>query len=149
MTARWKWLIAIAGLLVANMIAMVILAVAANRAGAQVIPDYYAKATRYDDELASSTRSQALGWRVDVSIAGNVIDATVVDASGAAIREATVRITGYQRAHASDVVDVVMATAGAGHYRGTMPGRRGWYDLVVRVDARGERYTKRLVVEAR
>jgi nitrogen fixation protein FixH len=149
MTARWKWLIAIAGLLVANLIAMVILAVAANRGGAQVIPDYYAKATRYDDELASSTRSQALGWRVDVSIAGDAIDATVVDASGAAITGATVRITGYQRAHASEVVVVVLAAVDAGHYRGAMPGRRGWYDLVARVDARGERYTRRLVVEVR
>jgi nitrogen fixation protein FixH len=149
MTACWKWLIAIAGLLVANMIAMVILAVIANRGGAQVIPDYYVRATHYDEELASSTRSQALGWRVDVAVAGDTVDATVVDASGSAITGATVRITGYQRAHASDVVDVVLTAADAGRYRGAMPGRRGWYDLVVRVDARGESYTRRLVVERR
>ncbi len=89
MTARWKWLLAIAGLLVANVIAMMALAVAANHGGAQVIPDYYAKATHYDDELDSSSRSQALGWRVEVTVAGDVIDATVVDASGAPITGAT------------------------------------------------------------
>jgi nitrogen fixation protein FixH len=149
MTARRKWLMAIGGLLVANVLAMVTLAVVANRGGAQVIPDYYTRATRYDDELTGSMRSQALGWRVDVSVTRDAIDATVVDASGAAISGATVRITGYQRAHASDVIDVVLTTADAGHYRGTMTGRRGWYDLVASVDARGERYTKRLVVESR
>ncbi len=149
MTARWKWLLAIAGLLVANVIAMMALAVAANHGGAQVIPDYYAKATHYDDELDSSSRSQALGWRVEVTVAGDVIDATVVDASGAPITGATVRITGYQRAHASEVVDVALTATTAGHYRGAMPSRRGWYDLVARVDARDAHYTNRVVVEAR
>lgn len=149
MTARWKWLLAIAGLLVANVIAMVTLAVAANHGGAQVIPDYYAKATHYDDELDSSSRSRALGWRVDVAVAGDAIDATVIDASGAPITGATVRITGYQRAHASEVVDVALIATTAGHYRGAMPRRRGWYDLVVWVDARDAHYTNRVVVELR
>ncbi|HEX3757695.1 MAG TPA: FixH family protein [Kofleriaceae bacterium] len=149
MTARWKWLLAIAGLLAANVVAMGILAVVAHRGGAQVIPDYYARAAHYDDELVSSSQSRALGWRVDVSVTGNAIDATVVDASGAPIDGAAVRITGYQRAHASDVVDVVLAATPGGHYRGMLPGRRGSYDLVARVEARGVRYTNRVVVEAR
>lgn len=149
MTARWKWLLAIVGLLVANVIAMMTLAVAANHGGAQVIPDYYAKATRYDDELDSSSRSQALGWRIDIAVAGAVINATVVDAAGAPIIGATVRVTGYQRAHAAEVVDVALTATTAGHYRGAMPTRHGWYDLVARVDARDARYTKRVVVEVR
>ena len=149
MTAAWKWLLAIAGLLVANVVGMVILAVVAHHGRAQVIPDYYARAAHYDDELASSSRSRALGWRVEVSATGDAIDARVLDASGAPITGATVRITGYQRAYASDVVDIALAPAGAGHYRGAMPARRGWYDLVVRVDARGDRYTDHLAVEAR
>lgn len=149
MTAHWKWLSAIAGLLAANVIAMVILAVVASRGGAQVIPDYYARATHHDDEQASSSRSLALGWRVDVSVAGAVINASVADASGAPITGAAVHITGYQRAHASDVVDIVLAATGGGDYRGAMPARRGWYDLVARVDARGVRYTDRVVLEVR
>lgn len=149
MTARWKWLLAIVGLLVGNVVAMVILAVAANRAGAQVIPDYYTKATHYDDELARSSSSQALGWRVDVVVAGDALEATVVDSSGAPISDATVHLTGYQRAHAADVVDITLVAGSAGHYRGAMPARRGSYDLVARVDARGAHYTNRIVVEAR
>jgi nitrogen fixation protein FixH len=149
MTAWWKWLLAITGLLAANVVAMGILAVVACHDGAQVIPDYYARAAHYDDELASSSRSQALGWHVEVSVAGDAIDATVIDAAGAPIDGAEVRVTGYQRAHASDAVDVLLAARGAGHYRGALPGRRGSYDLVARVDARGAHYTRRLVVEAR
>jgi nitrogen fixation protein FixH len=149
MTARWKWLIAVGGLLAANMVAMIVLLVVAHRDGAQVIPDYYARATHYDDELTSSSRSLALGWRLDVSVAGDAIDASVVDASGAPITGAAVHVTGYQRAHASDVVDIALAATGGGHYRGAMPARRGWYDLVARVDARGVRYTRRVVVEVR
>jgi hypothetical protein len=45
MMARWKWPLAIAGLLIANVIGMVILMVAANRSGAQVIPSYDSWAT--------------------------------------------------------------------------------------------------------
>jgi nitrogen fixation protein FixH len=149
MNARWRWLLAIAGLLLANVIAMVTLAVAANHGSAQVIPDYYAKATHYDDELDRSTRSQALGWRIDIADASDAIEATVVDASGAPITGASVRLTGYQRAHASELVDIALIATSAGHYRGVMPKRRGWYDLVARIEAHGAYYTRRIVIEAR
>ncbi len=149
MTAQLKWIIAIAGLLGANVVAMVVLAVVANHGTSQVIPDYYARAAHYDDELARSTVSHALGWHVDVAIAGGAIDATVRDATGQLIDGAQVRITGYQRAHASDAVDVALSAAAAGHYGGTVRAQRGWYDVVAIVDARGARYTQHVVVEAR
>jgi nitrogen fixation protein FixH len=149
MTAQRTWLVAIAGLLGVNVVAMIVLAVVANHGTSQVIPDYYARAAHYDDELARSTVSQALGWRVDVAIDRGAIAATVRDAAGQAIDGAQVRITGYQRAHASDAVDVALSVAATGHYRGTVPARRGWYDLVAVVDARGARYTQHVVVEAR
>src|SRR5678815_6106383 len=114
MTAGWKWLLAIGGLLAANVISMVILAVMAHHGRAQVIPDYYARATHYDDELESASHSRALGWRVEVSATGDAIDARAVDAAGAPITGATVRITGYQRAYASDIVDIELASAGTG-----------------------------------
>src|SRR5262245_17251709 len=126
MTARWKWLLAIAGLLAANVVAMVTLAVAAHHGGAQVIPDYYAQAPHYDDDLDRSSRSRALGWRVELAAAGRAIDATVVDAAGAPITDAVVQLTGYQRAHAGETVDIALAATSAGHYRGAMPARRGW-----------------------
>jgi nitrogen fixation protein FixH len=149
MTARWKWLLAIASLLAANVIAMVTLAVVANRGGAQVIPDYYAKATRYDDELSRSAASRALGWHVEIAMAGRTVDAVVSDASGAPIDRAAVRITGYQRAHAVDTVDVVLTASSGGHYRGAIPGRLGWYDLVASIDTAAAHFSQRVVIEAR
>lgn len=149
MTARWKWLLAIVGLLAANTVAMLTLAVAANRDGAQVIPDYYARATHYDDELDRASRSRALGWRVDLAVAGDAIDATLADASGAPINGARVRITGYHRAHAAETVDIPLVATSPGHYRGAMPKRRGRYDLVTRIDARNAHYTSQVVLEAR
>jgi nitrogen fixation protein FixH len=148
MTPGRKWLVAIAGLLGANVVAMVVLAVLANNGTSQVIPDYYARATHYDDELARSTVSQALGWHVEVAIASGAIDATLRDAAGHAIDGAQVRITGYQRAHASDAVDVALSAAATGHYGGVVRAQPGRYDLVAIVDARGARYTQHLVVEA-
>ena len=149
MTARTTWTVAIAGLLGVNVIAAVTLAVLAHRGGAQVIPDYYAKASHYDDQMARSAVSQALGWRVDVQLAGGVVDATVVDAAGRSIDDARVRVTGYQRAHASEPIDVVLTAAADGRYRGTVAARRGWYDLEVTASAGASRFSRLVAVEAR
>jgi len=149
MTASFKWILAIVGLLVANMIAMVILAVVANNGTNQVIPDYYAKATHYDDEMARSAASQALGWQVVVAITHDAIDVAVSDAAGKPLEGAEVRVAGYQRAHAADLLDQVLASAGAGHYRAASPERAGWYDLTVLVTSGGAHYSQHVVVEAR
>ncbi len=149
MTPRSAWILAIVGLLATNVVAMVIIAVAASCGSAQVIPDYYARAAHYDDELARSAASRALGWRVDLTMTPGAIDAAVSDASGKPIGGAEVRITGYQRAHAAESLDVVLSAVTAGRYRGLVRQRRGWYDLIAAVDAGGAHYTQHIVVEAR
>jgi len=149
MNAHRTWPLAIAGLLAVNVLAAVILAVLANRGAAQVIPDYYAKATHYDDELARSTASRALGWQVDVTLVGGRIDASVRDADGAPIDAARVRVTGYQRAHAAERMDVELIATARGHYGGVMSGRTGWYDLEASVETGGAHFTRRVVAEAR
>jgi nitrogen fixation protein FixH len=149
MTASVKWIFAIVGLLAANVIAMVILAVFANRGTNQVIPDYYAKAAHYDDEMARSSVSKALGWQVVVAITNRSIDVAVSDAAGKPLDGAEVRVTGYQRAHASDPLDQVLAIAGPGHYRAASHARAGWYDVTAFVTLGAAHYTQHIVVEAR
>jgi nitrogen fixation protein FixH len=149
MTPRLRWVIAIAGLLFTNVVAMVILAVAANHGAAQVIPAYYDKAAHYDDEIDRASASHALGWHAEASIAAGAIDVTVSDAAGQAIDGAKVRITGYQRAHAADTLDVELVTVGAGHYRGSVHERRGWHDLTIVADRGGAHYLQHVVVEVR
>lgn len=148
MTPRLSWLLAIVGLLAANVIAMMILAVA-SAGGTQVIPAYYDKAAHYDDELDRASASRALGWRAEVAFAGGAIDVTVSDAAGRAVDGARVRITGYQRAHASESLDVELAMIGAGHYRSTVHGRRGWHDLTIAADRGDAHFTQRVAIEAR
>jgi len=138
-----KWILGIVGLLAANVIAMVILAVTANSGRAQVIPSYYDQALKYDDVLDEAARSAKLGWHVDAVIEHGVVTVTVRDAAGAPIRDANVRVRGYLRTHADAPFDlqgdkVALPTAAA-----------GWYDLVVVVERGGDRHTRKLSVEAR
>jgi len=149
MTAATKWIVAIAALLGGNVIAMVTLAVLANNGTNQVIPDYYAKASHYDDELARSSVSRALGWHLELTVSDGAIDAAVHDAAGRPLAGARVRITGYQRAHAAAPVDVELTAAPDGRYRGALGSRRGWYDLIAAVDLGAAHYTQHVVVEAR
>lgn len=149
MTAPVKWIVAIVGLLAANVIAMVVLAVLANNGTNQVIPDYYAKAAHYDDEMARSSVSQALGWNVVVVLANGWIEVAVSDAAGKPLDGAAVRVTGYQRAHASEPLDQVLARARPGHYRAASHVRAGWYDVTAFVTSGAAHYTQHVVVEAR
>lgn len=149
MTARRKWPLAIGGLLIGNVIAMVVLAVVANDGGTQVIPAYYDRAAHYDDELARASASRALGWHAEVAIAAGAIDVTVSDAAGRAVDGARVRVTGYQRAHAGEPVDVELARVGDGQYRAGVRERRGWHDLTVVADRGDAHYQQRVAVEAR
>jgi nitrogen fixation protein FixH len=149
MTPRLTWALAIVGLLGANVVAMTILAVTANNGGTQVIPAYYDKAAHYDDELDRARASRALGWHADAVMSGGALEVVVVDAAGAAIDGALVRVTGYQRAHAEDPFDLTLVAAGAGHYRGQLRGRRGWHDLTVLADRAGARYAQHVAIEAR
>lgn len=148
MTAGMKWLLAIAGLLVGNAIAMIVLTVVANDGETQVIAQYYDKAVHFDDQLASEASSRALGWHAEVAIVDGAIEVAVADRAGDAIGDARVRVTGYQRAHAAEPVDVELAASGGGLYRGSVMTRRGWHDLTVVAERDGVRYTQRVVVEA-
>jgi nitrogen fixation protein FixH len=149
MTASRTWILAIVGLLAANVVAMAILAVLAHHGTSQVIPDYYAKAAHYDDEMARSAASQALGWQVRVTIVDGSTYVTVSDAAGRPLDGAQVRVTGYHRAHAAALLDQVLVPGGPGHYRADSHARPGWYDLTALVTAGGARYTQHVVVEAR
>src|SRR5215831_15723992 len=102
MTPRLRWIVAIAGLLAGNVIAMIILALVATSGGTQVIPAYYDRAVHYDDELDRAAASRALGWHAEVAIAAGAIDVTVSDGAGHAVDGARVHVSGYQRAHAAE-----------------------------------------------
>jgi nitrogen fixation protein FixH len=151
-TPRKAWVIAIVGLLGVNVLAMVILAVVATDGGTQVIPAYYDKAAHYDDEIDRARVSRALGWHAGVVMAGGAIEVVLSDAASRAVDGATVRVTGYHRAHAADPFDVGLAPIGGGRYRGEVRDRPGWpglSDLTVLAERGGAHYLQHVAVEAR
>lgn len=147
MKAHRTWLFAIGGLLAVNVIAVTALATLANSGATQIIPDYDVKASRFDAEMTRGEANRRLGWQAAILIAGDAIEARVSDADGRPIEGARVEVSGYQRAHAAAPFDAVLAANGNA-YRGTIHGRRGWYDVQVSVDARGAHFTQQLAIEA-
>ena len=150
MSAKWKWTIAIVGLLVGNIVAMVVLMMAASSTSPAIVPDYYERAAHYDRAIDEAARSRALGWTSDVRIAGASVEVAVRDRSGAPIDGATVKISGYARAHANTAIEASLVATGSGTYRATLPSSAlGMHDLTVVVDRRDERFVASVTVEAR
>ncbi|HEY4243240.1 MAG TPA: FixH family protein [Kofleriaceae bacterium] len=101
MTPARKWIVAITGLLGANVLASVALAMTAAHGSSQVIPDYYERAVHYDDAIDQAATDRRLGWHVDTAVTPAGLVVHVRDAAGAPLAGATIDVTGYQRAHAS------------------------------------------------
>jgi nitrogen fixation protein FixH len=148
MTAGAKWIFAIVGLLVGNVLAMVLLFVAAHHGSSQVIPSYYERAVHYDDAIDQAAHNRALGWRVDAAIAHGEIVATALDRDGAPLDGAHVHITATARGRRLAPVDSDLVAGGAGRYRGAPTATRGWHDLTIVVERDGARYVREVAVEA-
>ena len=149
MNATVKWILAIVGLLGANVTAMMILATSAHRDNAQIIPDYYARAATYDDAMAEAARSRSLGWSTDVTMTAGPVEVHVRDATGHALEAADVRVAGYQRSKLAGRFEVRLTPVGDGTYRAPVPSGQGVHDLAITVEREGRRFTDARVVEAR
>jgi hypothetical protein len=93
-------------------------------------PDYYAKAVAWDSTLAQERRNRALGWRVLPSLSawaparGAKLEVRVVDAAGAAIRNAEVRVSAFAVARSGARVDTTLTEARE-TYEAILPILRG------------------------
>ena len=149
MSASTKWITAIVGLLAANVIAMVILATVANVGHSEVIPDYYAKAAHYDDEMAQAVVNQRLAWRVDARIIGGELAVEVHDAAGRPIDGARLVVSGAPRTHAASRFELAPLPREAGRYTVAADDYPGVHDLTIVVERGGDRFVARAVVDAR
>jgi hypothetical protein len=114
-----KWIFAIVGLLLGNLIAMGILIGAAQADKPQVIPQYYDRAAHYNDAI------------------------------GKPLTGALVQIAGTNRAGVAGSFDVKAAEATPGQYRIDGARQRGIYDLGIVVARGSEKFVQRAMVEAR
>jgi nitrogen fixation protein FixH len=148
MSAKTNWTLAILGLLGGNLLAMGIIAFTAHAKQAQIIPAYDVAAAHHDDTMAEAERSHALGWSATVEIRAGMAVVRVVDATGAALRDARVRVLGYPRAHAIDRIEVALVALGDGTHQAPLRAT-GWHDLTIVVERGDEAFSQRAVVEAR
>jgi len=147
MSAKTKWVVAIVGLLVGNVLAMMVLIVAAHTGGSRVLPSYYDQAVHYDDRIDEDARDRQLAWQVDVRIERGIVSVTARDASGRPVAGARVSVDGVERARARSITGALAETR-AGEYRAELGGA-GWIDLVIAVERGGDRFVRRLAIEAR
>ncbi len=147
MTARARWVGAIVGLLVFNVLATGVLIAAAHHGASRVIPSYYEQAVRYDDVLAQAARDAALGWRVEATLGSEVV-VRVHDRTGTPLDGARVRVSGMARASGVQL-DGALAGAGDGEYRAPLAHGRGWHDLTIAVERGADAYVGRVAIEAR
>ena len=96
-------------------------------------PDYYKKAITWDSTLAQGRQNTALGWRltaqVDRVVAGTTtrLSARLVDATGALIDGATVRVSAFPVARAGEVQHATLGLT-----------RAGVYDVPLAIERRGQ-----------
>jgi hypothetical protein len=125
MSAGLKWILAIVGLLVGNLIAMVVLVVSANGDRVQVIPEYYDRAVHYDREIDQAAKNRELGWQVHTRGDGKVV-VDVRDRDGSTLVGAEVHAQATPRT----------------------PGQvRGIHDVAITVTRGDDRFFDRTTVE--
>lgn len=109
-------------------------------------PDYYDRALHWDDELAQRERNARLGWRaaptLDVAAAQGTLQVRLADAVGAPVRDATVRVSAFPIARATQVVEATLAPRADGAYAAPFPVQRsGAWEVRVEAVRGGDRFT--------
>ena len=125
MSAATKWILAIVGLLVGNVVAMGVLIGAANAGRSKVLPDYYQRAVHYDDAIEQAAKNRELGWSADAKFERSALVVVVRDRDGVAIQH----------------VETIDAPRGR--------GVQGVHDVTVTAVRGSDRYVEHLVVEAK
>ena len=134
------WPLAIVALLLFGISTAVgTLVIAHSDGGAQVVEDYYQKAANWDAHAAEQAASQALGWRVTLTLAStpdapHTTDLTIHDAQGQPVTDlaGTLRAFRPNRVGALDETSLSALPDAPGHYRQTLTlTERGLWDFEV------------------
>jgi nitrogen fixation protein FixH len=156
MKRGYQWPIAMAGLLALTVAANVGVAIVASGDPSFAIePDYYRKAIAWDSALEQSRANADLGWRIEPALdafargKGAALRVRILDASGAPISRAAVRVSALHNARARDVIEDSLRPSGGGEYVATLPiARAGQWELRFDVRAGGARFTSTARIEA-
>ena len=149
MSARTRWLGIIIGLLVGNAVAVfALMRVSAGEARRRVLPDYYERAAAWDSTMAERQASDALGWKVDVTVAGRELTLTVSDRGGAPVADAAVELVAVPRGRVDQTIKAAAVAVAPGVYRVSLVGERGGlHDVAVRIQRGADRFVGDRLVE--
>lgn len=144
-----RWPLIIISLLGIHVVLMLTAAAIATHDGSfTVLPDYYRKAVHWDESRAAQRASDALGWKLAIDpattinpLGGRAITLTLTDAQDRSIDGATVKLSCYHHAHASDPVAVTLKQTAPGKFESTLPMRyAGFWQFNITADAGGKRF---------
>jgi nitrogen fixation protein FixH len=151
------WPLAIAGVLATTVAANVwVSAIASDDPSFAIEQDYYKKAIAWDSTLAQAHTNLALGWHLTPTLgpirSGKLASLRVAltDTTGAAISNATVRVSALQVSRANDVHRVTLVASAGGMYSGQIDARLpGQWELRFDVTSGTTHFTDVSRVEAR
>jgi nitrogen fixation protein FixH len=132
--------------------------VAMDDPGFALEPEYYTRATHFDQEVARRTASARLGWSARIVALGapNAVDRielALVDREGQPVTGARMKVVAFANGHAAQRFDLELDEPAPGRFQGRVPvprlglwelrvsARRGDADFVTRL--RGEWPTQR------
>jgi hypothetical protein len=146
MSPAFKWIGAIAGLLLANVGASAVLIVESSRGASRVIPDYYERGVHYDDRIDEASRDRTLGWHVDVTPSDGALTVFATDRGGSPLGHAVVHVVAEERSSGARH-ELATSSNIAGAYRAES-ALHGWLDLSIAVERDGQRYAEQTAVLA-
>lgn len=142
------WPIAVAAILGTTVAGnFVVLYLANDDPSFAIEPDYYAKALRWDDEMAQERRNAELGWRLaptlgPVTGGGATLTVRLTDAAGAPLRGATLRVAALHLAHAAAIERATLVAGAGGEYTVRLPvAHDGQWELRFEATRGAERFT--------
>ncbi len=106
-----------------------------------VEPEYYQKATHWDQSVAEQVQSDKLGWRVvfvEPPTVGQPVRVRVVDVGGHALKDAKVSLVTFHHATASRRFELTLTPDAAGDAMVAgefVPDRAGLWEFRWKVDA--------------
>lgn len=127
------WPYAIVGLLAMNAgIVGITVYVASNDRSFAVVPAYYEKASRWDQEMAARRKEAALGWSLsfnigapDLKTGSRLLAASMTDCDGQPLEEASLSVEAFHNASARERVILDLTPSGRpGEFAATLPNAR-------------------------
>lgn len=146
MSAATRWTLVIVGILLGTVAAVVTLIVLAVKTQTKPLPNYYERATHYDNDIAAAERSRGYQWQTSVALKANEVVACFRDKQGTAV-VAAVTLKGYHRLAPADALELTLAPSPDGCYRAAFPPKLGWYDITLRAQNAQSDYVAQAVLE--